>query len=130
MFDSGYYWESHETWEEIWAALGRSGDDADCVRALIKLAAAGVKARQRQPHGVRIHAERALALLTRVAATAGPTIGFDFARLIDLARWIANEADRIAALEAKPPEPIFPVRLATIALVRPSSAGLPAIGPE
>ena len=45
LFNAGYYWEAHEVWEGLWHAAGRSGDLADFFKALIKLAAAGVKLR-------------------------------------------------------------------------------------
>ncbi|MGE3822352.1 MAG: DUF309 domain-containing protein, partial [Isosphaeraceae bacterium] len=36
LFNAGYYWESHEVWESLWHAHGRTGPEADCLRALIK----------------------------------------------------------------------------------------------
>jgi hypothetical protein len=63
LFDQGFYWEAHEAWERLWHWLGRTGPEADLVKALIKLAAAGVKIRQGQPAGVRTHAGRARALI-------------------------------------------------------------------
>jgi uncharacterized protein len=59
LFNAGYYWEAHEVWEDLWHAYGRRGVLADVVKALIKLAAAGVKVREGQEHGVRTHAGRA-----------------------------------------------------------------------
>jgi len=62
LFNAGYYWEAHEAWEYLWHAHGRKGVQAEMLKALIKLAAAGVKAREGQVHGVRIHAGRAAAI--------------------------------------------------------------------
>ena len=59
LFNAGYYWEAHDAWESLWHAHGRRGVVADVIKALIKLAAAGVKAREGHEHGVRIHAGRA-----------------------------------------------------------------------
>ncbi len=67
LFNYGFYWEAHETWEQVWIELGRSGRDADFIKSLIKLAAAGVKAREGRPMGVRRHAERAGELLLSVS---------------------------------------------------------------
>ena len=53
LFNAGYYWEVHEVWEGLWHAYGRRGVLADVIKALIKLAAAGVKVREGQEHGVR-----------------------------------------------------------------------------
>ena len=72
LFNFGYYWEAHETWEQIWHAAGRSGPLADFIKGLIKLAAAGVKARERRPEGVRRHALRAAELFSYVAETLPP----------------------------------------------------------
>ncbi len=59
LFNHGYYWESHEMWEALWH---RTGDDVSAalfLKGLIKLAAAGVKIREGNPHGAMKHAERA-----------------------------------------------------------------------
>ena len=63
LFNHGYYWEAHEAWEQGWIVLGRKGVEADLCKGLIKLAAAGVKAREGKPEGVRRHARRAEELL-------------------------------------------------------------------
>lgn len=59
LFNHGYYWEAHEVWEGLWHVLGRTGTVADFLKGLIHLTAAGVKAREGRPNGVRRHAERA-----------------------------------------------------------------------
>src|SRR5271163_4645548 len=70
LFNAGYYWEAHEVWEGLWHAYGRKGVHADVIKALIKLAAAGVKVREGQEHGVRTHAGRAAELFAS-ARSAG-----------------------------------------------------------
>lgn len=64
LFNRGFYWEAHEAWETVWNELGRTGETADAIKGLIKLAAAGVKAREATPLGVARHAARALELLS------------------------------------------------------------------
>jgi uncharacterized protein len=64
LFREGYYWEAHEEWESVWHALGRHGATADLLKGLIKLAAAGVKAREGNAEGVHRHALRAVELLS------------------------------------------------------------------
>lgn len=113
LFDAGFYWEAHEAWEGLWHAHGRRGPVADVLKALIKLAAAGVKVRQGQPHGVRVHARRASALLSEVASEAGPApFGLDLNAL-------GREAERIAAsppwTELTPADPAAPVLGITLA---------------
>ena len=68
LFNYGYYWEAHEAWEALWHAVGRSGTTADFCKGLIKLAAAGVKAREGRTAGVERHALRAKQLFDAVAA--------------------------------------------------------------
>ena len=88
LFNAGYYWEAHESWEGLWHAHGRKGPVADVLKGLIKLAAAGVKVREGQPHGVATHARRAAALF---AAIGIPTLlGLDLARLAEIARELAE----------------------------------------
>lgn len=67
LFNHGYYWEAHESWESLWHAAGHAGPVAVLLKALIKLAAAGVKAREGNAAGVRRHARRG-AELFRIAA--------------------------------------------------------------
>ena len=50
LFVRGYYWEAHEAWEGLWIAAGRVGALAELLKALIKLAASGVKVRQGLGH--------------------------------------------------------------------------------
>jgi hypothetical protein len=66
LFNHGFYWEAHEAWESLWHAAGRQGPIAAWLKALIKLAAACVKAREGNPAGVARHARRAQELLGEV----------------------------------------------------------------
>ena len=92
LFNAGYYWEAHEAWEVVWHSHQRRGPTADLVKALIKLAAAGVKVRQRQPNGVVTHALRAASLIDVVRRTEGADfLGLDLDRLADFARTIAAD---------------------------------------
>ncbi len=59
LFNHGFYWESHEAWEGLWAACGRRGPTATFLQALINLAAAGFKARWGSARGMRANAETA-----------------------------------------------------------------------
>lgn len=63
LFNYGYYWEAHEAWEAVWVAAGRTTSAARFVQGLIKLAAAGVKAREGRKEGVRRHTARAQELI-------------------------------------------------------------------
>ena len=67
LFNAGYYWEAHEAWEGLWIVAGRAGLLASFLKGLIKLAAAGVKAREGQISGVQRHARRAIELFELVS---------------------------------------------------------------
>src|SRR5690606_17776591 len=67
LFDRGFYWEAHEAWEEAWIAAGRAGPKADFLKALIKLAACGVKCLEQNRRGAVRHATRAIDLLQAVS---------------------------------------------------------------
>jgi hypothetical protein len=93
LFNAGYYWEAHEAWESLWHAHGRKGPTADVLKGLIKLAAAGVKVRERQPHGIATHARRAAALFEAVRSGDTPRLlGLDLAALQLQAADIAETA--------------------------------------
>ena len=97
LFEAGYYWEAHETWEQAWVAAGRRGAIANLLKGLIKLAAAGVKIYEGQPAGVQRHAARAAALFTAVQQELGETaLGYSLPGLTALARTIADS----------PPQPL------------------------
>jgi hypothetical protein len=65
------------------------------LRALIKLAAAGVKVREGQPHGITVHAGRAQAIFEAVRAEVGRSyLGLDLDDLISQARRITEEPPR------------------------------------
>ena len=90
LFNCGYYWEAHEAWETLWHLAGRRGRVADFLKALIALAAAGVKARADSPSGAAHHARRACSLFESLLADT-PTdsdhpLGFSLPDLIRHAR--------------------------------------------
>ncbi len=71
LFNHGYYWEAHDAWESVWLAYGRKGVTADFLKGLIKLAAAGVKAREGRKRRVQQQAKRAEELFRQVTLAAG-----------------------------------------------------------
>ncbi len=108
LFNAGYYWEAHEVWEELWHACGRKGTTADVLRALIKLAAAGVKVRERQEHGVRTHARRAAELLGSAKERGDECrLGLDLAGLIERAKGVATNPPRDSSPLTLPVNRVF-----------------------
>jgi len=92
LFNAGYYWESHVAWESLWLACGRKGVAADFLKGLIKLAAAGVKALEGKPEGIKSHSAGAAKLLRGVIRSLGTELdffmGFRTNGLIDVAESI------------------------------------------
>jgi hypothetical protein len=112
LFNTGFYWEAHEVWEALWHAHGRRGATADVLKALIKLAAAGVKVREGQPRGAATHARRAAGLLDDVAQSTGRhRLGLDLAVLADKARSLAEHPPCDTAAPGSAVSRVFPFTL-------------------
>jgi len=112
LFNHGYYWESHEVWESLWLAACRSGPTADFLKGLIKLAAAGVKAREGRAAGVKRHAIRAVELFESVQSeiNSATFLGLDIAWLISIAK--ALQADFVLPAPSDAPvQIVFGFRL-------------------
>lgn len=78
LFNHGYFWESHVYFEALWNAHGRKGSEADFLKALIKLGAAGVKFSIGQKELALEHCERAKELIHEVMLDHGKNyLGFD-----------------------------------------------------
>jgi hypothetical protein len=95
LFNHGYYWEAHETWESVWHAVGRRGPIADLLKGLIKLAAAGVKVREGRSAGIVAHAARAAELFEASRCDgASHRLGLDYDDLQTLCKWAAAQPPR------------------------------------
>ncbi|MBN2327600.1 MAG: DUF309 domain-containing protein [Candidatus Omnitrophica bacterium] len=94
LFNYGYYWEAHEIWEDLWNADGRIGLPSDFLKGLIKLAAAGVKAREGVRRGLQAHARGAALLFEAVLSKqTGPDaryMGLSLKELHQFARSLAK----------------------------------------
>jgi len=110
LFNHGFYWEAHEAWEALWHAAGRSGGAADFLKGLIKLAAAGVKAREGRAAGVRQHAGRAAELFRDVPLADG-LFGLTLSELIAVAGDIASRAEALAGSGGPDAGRMLPIRL-------------------
>jgi uncharacterized protein len=108
LFNAGYYWEAHEIWEGLWHAQGRRGAVAQLLRALIKLAAAGVKVREGQPHGIVTHAGRAERLIDELITAKGPRfLGLDLISLAASARALTEHPPTDPAPVGSPVSVVF-----------------------
>ncbi len=118
LFNYGYYWEAHEAWEALWHACDRHSEAADFFKCLIKLAAAGVKAREGRPIGVTRHIARAVELLALVRGQSRPQslryFGLDLdelARNLSHATAAIESADPADLTAALPVKIVFPLQL-------------------
>jgi predicted metal-dependent hydrolase len=91
LFNHGYYWEAHEAWESLWHAAGRKGPEADFLKGLIKLAAAGVKAREGNPRGVGRHAQRSAELLS--STSEKELCGLEIERIVQAAQELSANSE-------------------------------------
>lgn len=101
FFNLGFYWEAHEEWERLWRVSGADTTVGRFLKGLIKLAAAGVKVRERSIHGVRRHAASAGEMFADVAAEADVDsfCGLQFIRL----QFAADRAAQLAYKTQHPP---------------------------
>jgi hypothetical protein len=73
LYNHGYLWEAHESWETLWHGAKHDAQQAEFLQGLIQCAAAALKVRMQQPRGVEKLAALGLARLERVAREAGPS---------------------------------------------------------
>jgi hypothetical protein len=88
LFNNGFFWEAHVAWESLWMACERKGLIADFLKGLIHLAAAGVKALEGVPGGVKSHSGRGAQLWRETALEADEFMGFRISSLIEVAEEI------------------------------------------
>ena len=115
LFNHGFYWEAHESWEALWVAFGRQGIHADFLKGLIKLAAAGVKAREGRVAGVRRHALRAQQLFQQVLSQLtnedGAVFRLSLPALLRYAAAVEENADALVHVSESPVLVVLPFRL-------------------
>ncbi|TWU22826.1 DUF309 domain-containing protein [Bythopirellula polymerisocia] len=104
LFNNGYYWESHEQWEALWHAAGRTGIEGDFLKGLIKLAAAGVKQREKNATGVGRHARRAIELFGSLSLSNYCGVNLESV-LQDAQRLIENPTTKISPIALSQPLP-------------------------
>jgi predicted metal-dependent hydrolase len=75
LFNQGYYWEAHEAWELLWQQAARATPHRLFYKALILLAAAGVKLREGKARPASRHYGRAAAHLRAVEEQGGYETG-------------------------------------------------------
>ncbi|HUE73882.1 MAG TPA: DUF309 domain-containing protein [Pirellulaceae bacterium] len=114
LFNHGYYWEAHETWEAVWHACGRTGTLADLLKGLIKLAAAGVKAREGSADGVLRHLSRGAELLDGVDRAIEPArtlLGIEPLALARVARELREKSEELVNTSDEPVVVVMPMKV-------------------
>ena len=90
--DSGYFWESQEVLEAVWAAAPQGGRERMLLRACIQIANANLRLRMLKPHAAARLLGEALGMLdmlgarTALAAGDGFVDGFPTAALAALVK--------------------------------------------
>lgn len=109
LFNQGYYWEAHEGFESWWRACPDDDPRRPLFQGLLRLCAAGVKARQGHGPGVHSHAVKAEALLLDAAHRLGPRpLGLELGPLARAAADLALRAHTFPRRRAVPDaEPIL-----------------------
>ncbi|RLA61475.1 MAG: hypothetical protein DRQ88_07930 [Epsilonproteobacteria bacterium] len=112
LYNYGYYWEGHVWLEALWHAAHKEGLMGDFLKGLIKLCAAGVKAKTGQADPVKGHAKRARELFIKVGSQIHDQhfAGFSLLNLASQAEDISENAATYAQ-DAPIEGAIFPLPL-------------------
>ena len=76
--DSGYFWESQEVLEAVWAAAPQGGRERILLRACIQIAIANLRLRMKKPHAAARLMGEALAELNALGARKTAAAGDGF----------------------------------------------------
>src|SRR5471030_3028677 len=77
--DAGYFWESHEVLEAVWAAAPQGGRERILLRACIQIANANLRLRMGKPHAAARLLGEALAELNELSVRKATGTGDGFA---------------------------------------------------
>src|ERR1700721_3304657 len=77
--DAGYFWESHEVLEAVWAAAPQGGRERPLLRACIQIANANLKLRMRKPNAAARLLREALGELNALGLRKAIAGGHGFA---------------------------------------------------
>src|SRR5437879_8731360 len=74
--DRGYFWESQEVLEAVWAAAPQGGRERILLRACIQIANGNLRLRMQKPHAAARLFSEALAELNTLSARKAAAAGF------------------------------------------------------
>jgi len=112
LYNYGYYWEAHVWLEALWHEAHKEGLMGDFLKGLIKLSAAGVKAKTGQKEPVEGHARRARELFMQVGLKTHEQhfAGFSLLNLVSHAEEIMENANQFSQ-DAPIEGPVFPLAI-------------------
>lgn len=93
LLNLGYFWESHVWLEALWNAHERKGDIADFLKGLIKVGAAGIKARQGSLSAANGHLTRAKELFISSFSDHKELLGFEKEHLLTYIETLQSELE-------------------------------------
>lgn len=107
LYNHGFLWEAHESWEGLWHPAKLSDPmQAEFLQGLIQCAAAALKVPMGQPKGLARLAEQGTARLERTARAAGsPYMGLDLWEFLSAFRAFA--ASEPTSIDARPPIELY-----------------------
>jgi hypothetical protein len=79
LYNHGYLWEAHESWESLWHVSKRDPRQALYLQALIQCAAAWLKIPMGQPEGVQKLSQLALSKLEEITRGQERYMGLELA---------------------------------------------------
>src|SRR5580692_10641134 len=94
--DAGYFWESHEVLQAVWAAAPQGGRERVLLRACIQIASANLKLRMQKPNAAARLLGEALAELRVLGARKAAATGHGFADGFPTAALAALLTSRLA----------------------------------
>jgi len=94
LFNAFYFWEAHEAWEGLWAAVERDSPPALLLQGLIQIAAALLKAHMGVDAGAFLLSHEGIDKLERAAAARPRLMGLDVAQVTrSFAAYFADRHD-------------------------------------
>jgi hypothetical protein len=126
LFNHGYYWEAHESWEGLWRVADRDGPPRMLFKGLILLSAVGLKIRERKHAAAARHAKRAAALLRQLMRVPDrafeSALGMSPAALAECAEAATRIPADLQATAPGQPQPVFNFILGAISRRAPSGS--------
>lgn len=100
LFNRFYFWEAHEAWEGLWAAVERAGPASLLLQGLIQIAAALLKTHMGKRSAARVLSDEGLDKLERAALMQPALLGLNLPSVTErLAHYFASlERDELPVI--------------------------------